>query len=73
MNVDAKTPTRDRLRAWIDASPYNYGAFADAIGVHLNTLSRIMRGETERPNARTMHQIEVRTGNAIRSADWFDD
>lgn len=66
-------PPRVRLHEWIKASAYSKGDFAAAVGIVPSSLTRILTGETERPSGPTMHLIQVRTGNAIKVADWFND
>lgn len=74
---DIKLPTettsvRDRLNAWIKTSPHSKGDFADMIQVNPASLSRILNGDTKKPDATTLKAIEDVTGGAIVMQDWVE-
>lgn len=71
-DTQTKQPARERLNAWIKGSKYRKRDFAAMIEVHPTTLSRILGGDISKPSLPTAYQIQVRTGNKIKVADWFE-
>lgn len=66
------TPPRDRLNAWIKASPHSKGDFAAMIQINPASLSQILSGKTKAPGAATLKAIEDATGGAIVMQEWVE-
>ncbi len=60
-----------KLAAYLRDQTISQRAFAEAVGITPETVSRLVNGRL-RPGRKMMERIATATGNAVRPNDWFD-